>query len=65
MNTSSTDATAEIHRDLHRPSKGRILGGVAVGLARSLDIDVAIVRVGMSPCASLPGWPSPCTSPDG
>jgi phage shock protein PspC (stress-responsive transcriptional regulator) len=32
-------------RTLSRPVEGRMLGGVAAGLARYLDIDVTVVRI--------------------
>ena len=32
-------------RTLSRPAHGRMLGGVAAGLARYLDIDVTVVRI--------------------
>ena len=47
MDPTSMDATTDSHRNLRRRTEGRILGGVATGLARYLDMDVAIVRVGM------------------
>lgn len=47
MDPTSMDATTDSHRNLRRRTEGRILGGVATGLARYLDMDMAIVRVGM------------------
>lgn len=32
-------------RDLHRACHGRMIGGVAAGVARSFDVDVTVVRV--------------------
>jgi phage shock protein PspC (stress-responsive transcriptional regulator) len=32
-------------RTLSRPVQGRMLGGVAAGLARYLDIDVTVIRI--------------------
>jgi len=32
-------------RALSRPLEGRMLGGVAAGLARYLDIDVTVIRI--------------------
>ncbi len=37
---------AEDRRPLHRPVQGRMLGGVAAGLAEYLDIDPLLVRIG-------------------
>jgi len=46
-------------RDLHRRSEGRILGGVAAGLAVYLDIDVAVVRVAMVALCLFAGMAAP------
>jgi len=42
---STTTSSTSPHR-LQRSSKGRILGGVASGLAEYLGVDIAVVRVG-------------------
>ena len=59
MDRTSIDTTIDSHRDLRRLSEGRILGGVATGLARYLDIDVAMVRVGMVALCLLAGMAIP------
>jgi phage shock protein C len=46
MATPSTPPTHGGHRRLQRSSEGRILGGVASGLARHFDVGVGAVRVG-------------------
>lgn len=44
--TTSTTTRSTSASRLHRSSEGRILGGVASGLAEYLDVDIAVVRVG-------------------
>jgi len=48
METASTPITTTGggSRPLRRRPEGRILGGVASGLAEYLDIDLAVVRIG-------------------
>ncbi|AFV90261.1 MAG: PspC domain-containing protein [Acidipropionibacterium acidipropionici] len=50
---------------LTRPQEGRMIGGVCAGIARSLDVDVTIVRIitaalvvfaGAGPLAYLVAW---------
>lgn len=43
--TTEQPLTHEAGRLLARPVDGRLLGGVAAGIARYLDIDVTIVRL--------------------
>lgn len=40
---------------LRRPQQGRILAGVAAGIAEYLDIDVAVVRIGLVVLSLLGG----------
>ncbi len=47
--------TDAFSRPLYRSQEGRILGGVAAGLARYLDVDVSIVRVVIALLAVLGG----------
>jgi phage shock protein C len=43
------------HRPLRRPARGRILGGVAAGLAEHFGIDVAHVRIALVALSFLAG----------
>ncbi|MFN0090735.1 MAG: PspC domain-containing protein [Acidimicrobiales bacterium] len=43
-------------RALHRSSEGRWLGGVAAGLAETVGVDPAVVRVGFVLLAAAGGW---------
>jgi phage shock protein PspC (stress-responsive transcriptional regulator) len=69
---TSTTATSELppsqaaghdhgHREmrLHRRSRGRMLGGVAVGLADYFDVDPVLVRIGFVALAFLGGLAVP------
>jgi phage shock protein C len=47
MTAPPTQPDASGRRRLRRRLEGRLLGGVAAGVAEYLDIDVAVVRVGM------------------
>lgn len=44
---------------LHRPRRGRMLGGVAVGLADYFDVDPILVRVGFVVLAVMGGLAVP------
>jgi phage shock protein PspC (stress-responsive transcriptional regulator) len=44
--TNTTSATANPVRRLHRPHRGRVLGGVAAGLADHTGASVALIRLG-------------------
>jgi len=44
ISTTTTSSTSP--NRLQRSSEGRILGGVASGLAEYLSVDIAVVRVG-------------------
>jgi phage shock protein C len=46
MAATGTPFTSGGQRRLRRPTEGRILGGVATGIARYFQIDVPVVRVG-------------------
>lgn len=50
--SSSGDGEATAHPQsrttLRRPATGRMIAGVAAGMARSLGIDVTIIRVGFA-----------------
>ena len=50
---------------LHRRRGGRMLGGVAVGLADYFDVDPVLVRVGFVVLPSWAAWPCPSTWPAG
>lgn len=43
--TDSDQATSYHHTDLYRPVEGRMVAGVAAGLARYLGADVTLVRI--------------------
>ena len=54
MNTTTSPAAGDqtshapyesAPRELSRPVHGRMLGGVAAGLARYLDVDVTVIRI--------------------
>jgi len=45
--TTSTHTTDDHHQRLRRPAEGRMVAGVAVGLARYCDIYVVVVRVAL------------------
>jgi phage shock protein PspC (stress-responsive transcriptional regulator) len=53
--TTSIDAGADDRSRLRRARSGRILGGVAAGVAEYLDIDIAVVRVGFVALGLLGG----------
>jgi phage shock protein C len=68
MNTTSTDPAASTHtttnkeasthvgpRLLRRPGQGRMLAGVAAGIASYLDVDVTIVRIVLAAATVLGG----------
>lgn len=43
----ASSVTNQATRPLRRPRDGRMIGGVAAGLADYLDVDVSVVRVGL------------------
>ena len=45
MNATPTHKSSDGHRRLRRTGEGRMLGGVAGGLARHFNLDVTLVRV--------------------
>jgi phage shock protein PspC (stress-responsive transcriptional regulator) len=53
--TDDTEAreSATGHPPLRRPIQGRMLAGVAAGLAQYFGVDVAIIRVGLAALAIL------------
>ena len=58
MNTPTstpTDGNQTAPRSLHRPTKDRMIAGVAAGLAEYLDIDVTIVRITIAVLAVFGG----------
>lgn len=68
MNTTSTDPAASTRtttnpqasthagpRQLRRPGQGRMLAGVAAGIASYLDVDVTIVRIVLAVLTVLGG----------
>jgi phage shock protein PspC (stress-responsive transcriptional regulator) len=60
--TTTTDAPAPSVRPgqrLHRAGRGRMLGGVALGLADYFDIDPTLVRIGFVALAFLGGLTVP------
>ena len=55
MTTTNTHTTDDHHKRLRRLSEGRMVGGVAAGLARYFDIDVVVVRVALVALALFGG----------
>jgi phage shock protein PspC (stress-responsive transcriptional regulator) len=58
MNTPSstpTDGDQTAPRSLYRPTKDRMIAGVAAGLAEYLSIDVTVVRIGIAVLAVFGG----------
>src|SRR6266704_213288 len=54
--TTNQEASAHVGpRPLCRPVQGRMLAGVAVGIARYLDVDVTIVRIVLAVLTVLGG----------
>jgi phage shock protein PspC (stress-responsive transcriptional regulator) len=50
MNTTQTSPAADsqhtsVQNQLYRPAEGRMIAGVAGGIARYLDVDVTLVRI--------------------
>jgi phage shock protein PspC (stress-responsive transcriptional regulator) len=52
---AAPDTARRLHRSLH----GRILGGVAAGLAEWLELDASVVRIGFVVLALLGGLAVP------
>lgn len=46
MTATGTPSTPGGQRRLRRPFEGRIVGGVAAGVAQYLQVDVTVVRIG-------------------
>jgi len=55
MSEPTTPSTAASRRRLRRDTDGGVIGGVAAGLARHLDVDVAYVRIAFVLTAVLSG----------
>jgi phage shock protein C len=55
MNTSSSQKNQPGARRFRRPVDGRILGGVAAGLARRYALDVVIIRIAFVALSLLGG----------
>jgi len=45
MSSVTTHQNKDAHRPLRRPARGRILGGVAAGIAEHFGFDVTHVRI--------------------
>ena len=56
-----TIPSLEKPRLLRRASDGRMVAGVAAGLAEYFDVDVTLVRIAFVALALLGGWPSRST----
>jgi phage shock protein C len=52
---SPSGTTTHTPRPLSRPTGDRMLGGVAMGIARYLDVDVTVVRIVFAVLAMIGG----------
>ena len=55
MENNTTDIPARPSFRIHRSRTDRMLGGVCGGLAESLDVDVALLRIGLVALTILGG----------